>query len=103
MLASLGRRLVSQFPTDAALELVSSSQANFHWRDLAATLGVDSAEISQIAAMQESEDRHCRRALNSWRSGGHVVLRQLLTALTNIDLSAVTIQLCRTQLVVDDR
>ena len=90
--------MVGRSPDDVDLELVSSSQANFHWQDLAAKLGVDSAEVSQIAAMQESEDTLQTRTefLEKWC--GHVVLRQLLTALTNIGLSAVTIQLCRTQL-----
>ena len=87
--------MVGRSLDDVDLELVSSSQANFHWRDLAAKLGVDSAEVSRIAAMQESEDTHCRRALNSWRSGRHAVSRQLSTALTNIGFSAVTVQLSR--------
>ena len=95
--------MVDRSPDDVDLELVISSQANFHWRDLAAKLGVDSAEVSRIAVMQESEDTHCRRALNSWRRGGDVVLRQLLTALTNIGLSAVTIQLSRRTQILGKR
>ena len=49
--------MVGRSPDDVDLELVSSSQANFYWQDLAAKLGVDSAEVSEIAAMQESEDK----------------------------------------------